>query len=175
MASTGVLRLVLRGAAAGAAGTTALNVVTYLDMVVRARPASSTPTRTVEQVAGRLGLSIPGDEDERSNRVAALGAVSGLLTGVVAGAGLGAVRAAGFRRGPSVTGLATAGGAMAAANGPMVVLGITDPRDWSAADWVADLVPHLAYGLVTAWVLHGLDARSMWTARRIGYPGRKQT
>jgi hypothetical protein len=29
-----------RGAAAGAAGTTALNAVTYLDMAVRARPAS---------------------------------------------------------------------------------------------------------------------------------------
>ena len=37
----------LRGAAAGAAGTTALNVVTYLDMAVRGRPASSTPERTV--------------------------------------------------------------------------------------------------------------------------------
>ncbi|MDQ1620983.1 MAG: hypothetical protein QOE19_3552, partial [Actinomycetota bacterium] len=24
------------------------------------------------------------------------------------------------------------------------------PRTWSAVDWVADVVPHLAYGLVTA-------------------------
>ena len=34
-----VWRGLLRGAAAGAAGTTALNTVTYLDMVVRGRPA----------------------------------------------------------------------------------------------------------------------------------------
>ena len=36
----------LRGAAAGAAGSTALNAVTYLDMVVRGRGTSSTPERT---------------------------------------------------------------------------------------------------------------------------------
>jgi hypothetical protein len=34
----------------------------------------------------------------------------------------------------------------------MVVLGITDPRDWPASSWVSDLVPHLAYGFVTAAV-----------------------
>ena len=39
---------ILRGAAAGAAGTTALNVVTYLDMAIRGRPASDTPERSVE-------------------------------------------------------------------------------------------------------------------------------
>jgi hypothetical protein len=44
----GVLRLGLLGAAAGAAGTTALNTVTYLDMAVRGRPTSSTPEDIVE-------------------------------------------------------------------------------------------------------------------------------
>jgi hypothetical protein len=39
---------------------------------------------------------------------------------------------------------------MAGANGPMTALGVTDPRTWAAADRVADVVPHLAYGLVTA-------------------------
>ncbi|MFD0788202.1 hypothetical protein ACFQZ8_30185, partial [Micromonospora azadirachtae] len=38
------------GAIAGAVGSTVLNVVTYLDMALRGRPASSTP----EQVVGRL-------------------------------------------------------------------------------------------------------------------------
>ena len=33
----------LSGAAAGAAGTTALNVITYLDIALRGRPTSSTP------------------------------------------------------------------------------------------------------------------------------------
>jgi hypothetical protein len=39
----------------------------------------------------------------------------------------------------------------------MVVLGITDPRTWSTADWIADLVPHLAYGLVTYAALAATD------------------
>jgi hypothetical protein len=46
---------------------------------------------------------------------------------------------------------------MAGSNAPMTVLGITDPRTWSAADWVSDVVPHLAYGVVTAAVLGNLD------------------
>lgn len=41
----------LYGAAAGAAGTTALNVVSYGDMVVRGRPASSTPETIVPHLA----------------------------------------------------------------------------------------------------------------------------
>ncbi|HEV7623003.1 MAG TPA: hypothetical protein VGO26_02625 [Amnibacterium sp.] len=39
------------GSAAGADGTTALNAVAYLDMVLRARPASSTPETSVERLA----------------------------------------------------------------------------------------------------------------------------
>jgi hypothetical protein len=39
---------VLHGAAAGAAGTTALNAVTYLDMLIRARPESTTPGQVVD-------------------------------------------------------------------------------------------------------------------------------
>jgi hypothetical protein len=46
---------------------------------------------------------------------------------------------------------------MAAANGPMVVLGITDPRTWSAADWISDVVPHLAYGAVVKTTMDALD------------------
>ncbi len=71
--------LVLLGAAAGAAGATALNALTYVDMAVRGRPASSTPETTVERLP--------------------------------------------------------------------------------ATSWVADLVPHLAYGAVTVAVLERLDPR----------------
>jgi len=42
-------------------------------------------------------------------------------------------------------------------NGPMAVLGVTDPRTWALNDWVADVIPHLAYGVVTVGVLQGLD------------------
>jgi hypothetical protein len=48
-------------------------------------------------------------------------------------------------------------GALAGSNGPMTVLGVTDPRTWPASSWVADIVPHLAYGVVTAAVRDSLD------------------
>ena len=51
----------LCGAAAGAAGTTALNVITYLDIAVRGRSTSTTPERTVEAMARLFGLTVPGN------------------------------------------------------------------------------------------------------------------
>jgi hypothetical protein len=47
------------GVAAGAAGVTALNAITYLDMAVRARPPSGTPAQAVEQLAQKAGAPIP--------------------------------------------------------------------------------------------------------------------
>jgi hypothetical protein len=139
---------VIRGAAAGAAGTTALNAVTYLDMITRGRPASSTPEQTVEKLAAKTGLTIPGDENTRQHRVQGLGPMTGLGAGVGIGAIVGLVRALGYRSQPLVgTGLITAG-VLAATNGPMTVLGVTDPRTWSAVDWISDVVPHLAYSAV---------------------------
>ncbi|WP_199237321.1 hypothetical protein [Kribbella antiqua] len=131
--------------------------MTYMDMVVRGRPASTTPSRTVEEVAARLGVPVPGSGPQRSNRVSALGALGGLLTGVGSGAALAVVRATGPRRSPLAVGVIAVAGALLGGNGPMIALGVTDPRDWSAADWAADLIPHLAYGLVTGWVLDRLD------------------
>jgi len=52
-------------------------------------------------------------------------------------------------------GLAGAGAGLAAMAGsdvPTSLLGATSPREWSPSDWVADLVPHLAYGFTTAVV-----------------------
>src|SRR3954454_13951858 len=88
---------ILAGAAAGAAGTTALNIVTYLDMAVRGRAASDTPERIIERVAGVLGVEVPGDAATRGNRVSGLGALGGLVTGVAVGTGYGALDA-GLRR-----------------------------------------------------------------------------
>ncbi len=144
----GTLGWVLRGAAAGAAGTSALNAVTYLDMVVRGRASSSTPERTVEALAEKAHVPIPGDEQTRSNRVEGLGPLTGLAAGIGVGVLTGLVRATGFRSRPLVgTGLISAG-VLVAANGPMTVLGITDPRTWSATDWLSDVVPHVVYAAV---------------------------
>jgi hypothetical protein len=152
----GVLGWALRGAAAGAAGTTALNAVTYLDMAIRGRPASSTPEQTVEQLAGKAHVPL-GEGEKKQNRVQGLGPLTGLGAGIGMGVVVGLLRAAGLRSRPVVgTGLITAG-VMAAANGPMVVMGITDPRSWSAVDWLSDVVPHLAYGAVVTTTMDALD------------------
>ncbi|WP_138760363.1 hypothetical protein [Modestobacter altitudinis] len=147
---TGISTLgwVLRGAAAGAAGTTALNAVTYLDMVGRGRGTSSTPEQTVEALAEKVHVQIPGDEEERSNRVQGLGPLTGLVAGIGVGVLTGLVRATGFRSQPLVGTALTTVGVLIASNGPMTVLGITDPRTWSTTDWVSDVVPHLAYAVV---------------------------
>jgi hypothetical protein len=152
-----LMRGLLRGAAAGAAGTTALDAVTYADMAIRGRPSSSTPQRTVETVAAAVGQRIPGTGDVRESRLTGLGAVAGIATGVGVGAVLGVVREFGWRPSNLTGGLITTGIVLVAANGPMVALRITDPRTWSAADWVADVVPHLAYGAVTYATLAAID------------------
>jgi hypothetical protein len=41
--------------------------------------------------------------------------------------------------------------ALVAANGPMVALGVSDPRRWTVGDWTSDFVPHAAYGLAGAY------------------------
>jgi hypothetical protein len=147
----------LRGAAAGAAGSTALNAATYLDMVVRGRGTSSTPEQTVEKLAEAVHVQIPGDDETRSNRVQGLGPITGLVAGVGVGVAVGLVRAAGYRSQPLVGTLLTTLGVLVAANGPMTVLGITDPRTWSATDWASDVVPHLAYAAVVKTTMDAFD------------------
>jgi hypothetical protein len=147
----------MRGAAAGAAGTTALNAVTYLDMAVRGRPTSSTPENTVEKLAELAHVPIPGEGDKRANRVQGLGPLTGLAAGVGIGVLAGLARAAGYRSAPPVGALLTSLGALAGTNGPMTVLGITDPRTWSLTDWISDLVPHAVYGVVVKTTMDAFD------------------
>jgi hypothetical protein len=155
----GTVGWVLRGAAAGAAGTTALNAVTYLDMAGRGRATSSTPEQTVEALAAKVHVAIPGEGETRENRLQGLGPLTGLVAGVGIGVLAGLARATGLRTGPLVGTALTTAGVLLAANGPMTVLGITDPRTWSATDWVSDVVPHLAYAVVVRTTIDAFDQR----------------
>jgi hypothetical protein len=154
---------VLRGAAAGAAGTTALNAVTFLDMTLRGRPPSRTPETTVETLLGRIGLSLPGDDDSRQHRVEGIAALLGTVTGVGVGVVLASVDESldwSLSRLPVPgVGLGLAALAMVAANGPMTLLGVTDPRTWTAADWVSDVAPHVAYGFTAAFAYTSMSRR----------------
>lgn len=138
-----------RGVLAGAAGTTALNTATYLDMAVRARPGSTSPERTVQEAEHRLG-ALPGGESAVRNRRSGLGALLGIGAGLGVGAAYGCART-GLPRAPlPLMAIAAGLAANVAGTAPMTALGVTDPRGWTAQSWAMDLVPHLAYGVVTA-------------------------
>ncbi|MGI8589770.1 MAG: hypothetical protein ACR2M5_02090 [Nakamurella sp.] len=147
----------LAGLAAGAAGTTALNTVTYLDMAIRGRGTSSTPEDTVEAMATKTGSHVPGGEESRKNRDSGLGALLGILAGLGVGAVLGAAHGVGRRPNLAAAALLTGLGAMIATDAPMAALGVSDPRTWQPADWASDALPHLAYGLTTAAVVRALS------------------
>jgi hypothetical protein len=136
------------GALAGAAGTTALNAVTYADMVLRGRSSSQVPEQTVDMIAGRVGVSL-GEDEAAANRRQGLAALLGFGVGVGVGAAYGLVRSR-IRVGRATAALGLAIAASVAGEAPATVLGLTDPRTWGTAGWISDLVPHLAYGIVTA-------------------------
>ena len=144
-----------RGLIAGAAGTTALNVVTYLDMALRGRPASSTPDQSVEMIADAAGVGL-GDGEKAENRKAGLGPMLGFGTGLGAGAVYGAGAGGRSVPRPGATPARTVR-ANLGESAPQTALGLTDPREWSAADWLMDAVPHLAYGAVAAGVYDALN------------------
>jgi hypothetical protein len=149
--------------AAGAAGSTALNVVTYLDMASRARPASQTAEETVRWITDRAHVSL-GSEDRATNRRAGLGPLLGYATAI--GTAVIFAAAARGRRPPlPVAATVLTIGAMVATDAPLTAFGVTDPRRWSRTDWIADIIPHLAYGVTTAAVWHQLAG-----ARRRGRP-----
>ena len=148
-------RGVVAGAIAGAVGTLSLDIVSYLDMLARGRPASSLPGEAAARLAKTAGISLGSDGDPvTDNRKSALGAILGYSTGVAIGAVYGLLSRGRHRPTPLARGLALGAAAMAVANGPMVAQGLTDPRTWGVAGWVSDVVPHVAYGVVTA---RGLD------------------
>src|SRR3954447_3904619 len=146
-------RTLTRGLLAGAAGTAVLDAVGSLDMAVRGRPASGLPAQTVEALATALGTRIPGRGEALQSRSTALGALAGTGAGLAVGVAASAARRWGFRPGRAIGALATTAAAMAATDVPAAALGVTDPRTWTAADWVSDAVPHLGYGLAVDAVL----------------------
>jgi hypothetical protein len=144
------------GLAAGAAGTTALNIVTYADMALRGRPPSDVPKDAVERLAHQAGIGLGSGEraDPRKEGLAALmGYMTGLTIGAVAGAAGPIVRWLPTPIAAAAVGL----GAMAGTDGASAALGVTDPSSWSAADWISDIVPHLAFGAVAVATYHALD------------------
>lgn len=131
-------------------------------MTIRARPTSSTPEDVVESLADRVGVSIPGDEDEHANRVQGLGPLVGIVVGVGVGALAGVLHQALLgtgRRVPfPVAAVLIGAAAMVASDVPLKAFEISDPAQWAPTDWLADAIPHLVYGLVTEATIRAGEA-----------------
>jgi len=161
---------IVAGAIAGAAGVLALNAAGYLDMLVRGRPASDMPARVAGKLADEIGVPLDFDSeddadavddegadeaddldaDAPANRREAIGALLGMANGIGIGIAYGIVRLILPRPPAWLAGTALGAAAMAASDYPATRLGLTEPRDWSAVDWVSDVLPHMAFGIVTA-------------------------
>lgn len=142
------------GLLAGAAGATALNLVTYAKQALQGTPSSATPDQAAEAVVRSVGAEVPGSPDTRQNRLEGLGPLSGLAVGLGVGALGGLLRAQTVKVPFAVAAAALGLGAMAISDSVMTALGITDPRTWTASTVVNDAGPHLAYGAVTVLALH---------------------
>jgi hypothetical protein len=145
----------LLGTAAGAVGTVALNAVTYGDMMVRGRPASSVPSQVAGQLIEKAGIDLSAQSEEQGgptaqNRQSGLGALQGFAVGLGIGAVYGLVRPSLGDVSKVRAGTVLCLAAMVASDGPAVALGVTDPRQWDLNSWLSDIVPHLACGLATA-------------------------
>ncbi|MGW4973918.1 hypothetical protein ACWEP3_29170, partial [Streptomyces albidoflavus] len=103
----------------------------------------------VERLAEDTGHPVPGEGSTRTNRLTGLGALAGIAAGCGTGAAVAVLHGAGLRLPWWVGGPLTGALAMAAADLPMAGTKVSDPRTWSGKDWASDIVPHLAYGLVT--------------------------
>ncbi|TGZ15519.1 hypothetical protein DV517_04920 [Streptomyces sp. S816] len=102
----------------------------------------------VEKITEKAGHPVP-ESDGRDNRLSGLGALTGIAVGVGTGAAVALLHRAGVRPPGRLGGPVTGALAMVLTDIPIAGLGISDPRTWSLADWTADALPHLAYGLVT--------------------------
>lgn len=156
------MRGMILGAVAGAAGTMALDMVSYGDMAMRGRQSSDLPAEVVRRLAERAGnaaLAVPdADASETTKaRRTALGSLSGYAIGISIGALYGAVaRGTWAKNGLLVRTLALGAIAMAASDVPAALLGATNLKEWSATSWISDILPHAAYGLATAAVVAGM-------------------
>ena len=156
-----MLRNVMLGITAGAAGTVALNIVSYLDMAVRGRPSSGVPAQIVDTVAKKAEISLAAEDDDEvvESRESGIGALLGFVNGLGIGALYGVLRPLMAGVPQSLAGVGLGAAAMAGSDIPATALGVTNPKEWDRSSWISDIVPHLAYGLVTAIVFDAFKDR----------------
>ena len=155
----------LIGAVAGAVGTVALDVTTYVDMAIRGRSSSGAPSQMVSILAKAVGLPLSsqgvGSEDQTAqNRESGLGALLGYVNGLGVGVAYGLLRSRQDDIPIPLAGIGVGLAAMAASDIPLIALRVSNPKTWGFSGWAADAIPHLVYGLVTAIVYEALTNRN---------------
>jgi len=155
------LRHVAQGALAGAAGTAALNISTYVDMTMRGRGSIGVPAKVAGNLTEALGLDLEAQAHGQDNasdsekakaqhRLSGLGALMGYATGLGIGALYGVTRPF-LRKAPlPLVGLALGAAAMIASDAPATITCATNPKTWGVSGWLSDIAPHAVYGLATA-------------------------
>lgn len=155
-----MIRSIVAGGIAGAAGEMVLNILSYLDMFVRARPASQMPGKVAVKLAdlGGIDLAKPGERPEKLEaRQESAGALMGYGVAIGVGAGYAVLRRLGLRLPIPVAGLVIGGTAMVFPDSDATVLGATDPGSWGVSGSALDAIPHAAYGIATAATLEMVD------------------
>ncbi len=151
-----------RGMVAGAMGTVALNIATYVDMAARGRSSSSAPSQMVDKIVKQIHLPLSpqgvGAQDETAqNRESGLGALLGYVNGLGTGMIYGSVRSQ-FDEIPAPLAAALVGlTAMVASDVPLVTMQLTNPKTWGLSGWLSDAIPHLIYGIVTVATYEALS------------------
>ncbi len=147
-----MLRRVLLGVIAGAAGNLTLEIVTYGDMLLRGRAASGVPAKMAGILADEFGieaLSSAATGSQANNRRSAAGALLGYALGIGLGGAYGLVRPGLGQMSTPLAGVTVGLAAMTAADASYAVTGASDPKTLTVTDWISDLLPHIIYGLVT--------------------------
>ena len=155
-----MLRRTLRGIAAGATGTAALNIATYVDMAARGRASSEVPAKVAGALTQSVGMPLEteangsehvsqNEQAKAQHRLSGLGALMGYATGLGIGALYGLARPILVKLPLPLAGLALGAAAMASSDVPATITGATNPKTWGASGWASDIIPHAIYGLVT--------------------------
>src|SRR3954454_4149904 len=135
-----MFRSVLMGTAAGAVGTLALDIATYIDMVTRGRPSSEVPAKTAERIVAMAGgptqpsAPTPKEREEQQqhmqNRFSGMGALMGYSAGLTVGTAYGVLRPL-MRDAPlPLSALVLGVAAMAAGDLPPIAVGTTNLKEW---------------------------------------------
>lgn len=157
------MNAVLAGAAASAVGTVALDATSYTDMLLRGRSPSSMTQVVAQKLAAKANiapLASPDPDEATKNRQTAAGSLLGPASGIGVGLLYGALRP--FVRDLPVVlaGLIVGATSMALTDVSATMLEATDPKEWDLASWLADIVPHAVFGIVTALAFEAMSPRS---------------